>query len=78
MLDGVVERTLVLRVCVIDVGTQFDEQLYCAYVALTCRIVDASLPVLVLTVDVVLAAVHKVLDGLIVTLSTRIKDWSLL
>ena len=78
MLDGVVERTLVLCISMVDVSTQFNEQLDCAYVALSSRVVDTSLSILVLAVDVVLAVVHKVLNRLIVTLSTRIKDRSLL
>ena len=51
MVDGVIDRPLILSVLVVKASTEVDQLLYRLDMALSRSIVDASLPILVLAVD---------------------------
>lgn len=78
MLDGVEDWSLVLGVCDVKLGTQLDQQLHSLDVTFTCRIVDWSLPVLVLTVHRVSTLLTEEEDDILIALTRGVKERSLL
>lgn len=78
VVDGVVNRTLVLCVLMIEGGAQVDNLLTLTNVALSHRVIDARLPILILPVHAVTAMVAQVVDDERVTLPGGIEQWRLL
>ena len=78
-LDGVVDGSLVLGVSDIDLSSQVDQVLDDPDVALSHGIVDGCLPVLVLSVENIRAALlDKVADDIEMTFSRSVEKWDLL
>ena len=69
MMDGIVDRPLILCVFMVERCAQVNQLLNSASVAFSCRIVKARLSVLVLPVDGVTALVAEEIDRLGVAFS---------
>jgi hypothetical protein len=78
VVNGIVNRPLVLSVLVIEGGAQVDNLLGLANVALSYRVIDARLPILILPVHTVTALVAQVVEDARVALPGCIEQWCLL
>ena len=78
MMDGIVDRPLILCVFMVERCAQVNQLLNSASVAFSCRIVKARLSVLVLPIDGVTALVAEEIDRLGVAFSRGVEKRGLL
>ncbi len=74
MLDGIENRSLILRVSVVNQGAQINQQLSRTDVTLSDRVIYASLPIFVLFVNIFMHLIDNEVDDLIVAISRCIKE----
>ena len=77
-LDGIVDGALDLVVYVVVVGSKVDQELSCAQVTLSHTVEDASLAVLVATIDAAAALLYEELAHARVALSRCVEEGTLL
>ncbi len=73
MLDSIEDRPLILRVSVVNQGTKIDQELSRTDVTLSHSVINASLPIFVLFVDILMHFIDNEIDDLIVAISRCIK-----
>lgn len=66
MLYGIEDRSLILSVRMVNQSSKIDQKLRCADMTLPHGIIDASLPIFVLFVDILMPFIDDKVDNLVV------------
>ena len=78
MLDCIVKGPLVFGVRVIEECSQIDQQLSSLNVTFTYGVIDRSLAILVLSVDILMLLIYDKVDDLVVAVATSVEQGRLL